>query len=217
MRPISRAPAAVLAGATLALFLAGCASTPPVATGMAATPMGTVSTFHRKSSGSLGQYDGKVVWTYAPSTWQGRPVQSFASPQAGANLHDPATRGVVAVLGPGGAPQVAFDPPIDYAWPLEVGKRWTSAHTMTMYPSGRTVPLRLDYQVESWGDVTVAAGTFKAYKLRWTTNLGEVETRWIAPDQGLSTVKRHVERLPSHPQGPGVLDAELLSHVLPAR
>jgi hypothetical protein len=184
---------------------------------MAAPPAGTVMTYHRKSSGSLGQFDGPVVWTFGPTTWQGRPVLSMASPQAGANLHDPATLGLVAVLGRNGAPQQSYDPPIDYQWPLQVGKTWSSNHVVTMQASGARVPVRIDYQVESWGEVTVPAGTFAAYKLRWTTSLGETETRWVAPAQAIATVKRHVERPASHPQGAGVLDAELLSFVPPGR
>ena len=35
--------------------------------------------------------------------------------------------------------------------------------------------------------------------------------------EGIATIKRHVERPSTHPQGAGVLDAELLSVVLPAR
>ena len=69
----------------------------------------------------------------------------------------------------------------------------------------------------SWGDVTVPAGTFKAFKLHWTNNLGETEVRWVSPADGIPTVKRRVERPASHPQGAGVLEADLLSRVLPAR
>lgn len=214
--PLSTRALALTAMAA-ALLMQGCATTPPTADGIADSPMGTVSTFHRKSSGSLGNFDGQVVWTQRPGTWQGRPVVVVAAPQAGANLHDPGKHGLVAVLGSSGAPQMAFDPPIDYQWPLQVGKTWSSQHMVTLYPSGTTVPMRFDYQVESWGDVTVPAGTFKAFKLRWTSSSGETEVRWVGPADGLPTIKRHVERPPSHPQGAGVLDAELLSRVLPAR
>lgn len=199
------------------LLMAGCATAPPMAAGMAPSPMGTVSTFHRKSSGSLGNFDGQVVWTQQPSTWQGQAVVSVAAPQAGANLHDPSTLGLVAVLTPAGTPQMAFTPPIDYQWPLVVGKAWSSNHVMTLYPSGTKVPLRIDYQVESYGDVTVPAGTFKAFQLRWTSSMGETEVRWVSPAEGIPTLKRHVERPASHPQGVGVLDAELLARVLPPR
>lgn len=210
--------ATLMVSAAAALLLgAGCASTPPTAEKMATAPMGTVTTYHRKSSGSLGTFDGQVVWTHAPATWQGKPVIAFGAPQAGVALHEPATFGMLASLNPAGQPLMSFDPPIDYPWPLQVGKTWTANHTVTLYPSGRTVPTKIEGKVESWGDVTVPAGTFKAFKLVWTMNGNEFETRWINPAEGLATIKRHVERPATHPQGAGVLDAELLSRVLPAK
>jgi hypothetical protein len=216
----SRLPlrASLLLSFLVASFVgAGCATKPPTAEKMMIVPLGTVTTYHRKSSGSLGTYDGPVVWSHTASTWQGRPVMAIGAPQAGTSLHDMEGFGIVALLSPDGQPQASFSPPIDYQWPLVVGKTWTSNHTVTMLPSGRTVPRRIDWKVESWGDVTVPAGSFKAYKLVWTNDLGEVETRWVNPAEGLFTIKRHVERPASHPQGAGVLDAEMLSRTLPAR
>jgi hypothetical protein len=196
---------------------AGCATRPPVAEKMMTQPLGTVTTYHRKSSGSLGNYDGEVVWTHAASTWQGKPVVAFGAPQAAIALHDPTTMAMLATLNPAGQPIASYSPPIDYQWPLEVGKAWASNHTVTQFPSGRTVPLTINWKVESWGDVAVPAGTFKAYKLFWTNDLGEAETRWVSPSEGIATVKRHVERPATHPQGAGVLDAELLSRTLPTK
>jgi hypothetical protein len=212
----TRAGAWMLAFAPL-LLAAGCASTPPTPEKMEISPTGTVTTYHRKSSGSLGSFDGQVVWTHATSTWNGKPVIAFGAPQAGVSLHDPVTFGMLANLGTSGQPVMSFDPPIDYPWPLQVGRTWTAQHTVTLYPSGRTVPMSIQGKVESWGDVTVPAGTFKAFKLVWTMNQSEVETRWVNPAEGLATIKRHVERSAAHPQGAGVLDAELISRVLPAR
>jgi len=212
----TRAGASTLALAAL-LLASGCASTPPTPEKMQISPTGTVTTYYRKSSGSLGSFDGQVVWTHATSTWNGKPVIAFGAPQAGVSLHDPVTFGMLANLGTTGQAVMSFDPPIDYPWPLQVGKTWTAQHTVTLYPSGRTVPMTIEGKVESWGDVTVPAGTFKAFKLVWTMNQSEVETRWVNPAEGLATVKRHVERSAAHPQGAGVLDAELISRVLPAR
>ena len=205
-----------LAGSTL-LIVSGCATPPPAADRMVISPMGTVLTYHRKSSGSLGTYDGQVVWTHAPATWQGQPVIAFGAPQAGVALHDPASFATRAMLSADGKPVMAFDPPIDYAWPLTVGQTWSTQYAVTLYPSGAKVPMKRDFKVEGFEDVTVPAGTFKAWKLSWKDSTGETETRWISPAQGIATVKRHVERPATHAQGPGVLDAELLSRVLPPR
>jgi hypothetical protein len=205
-----------LTGFTL-LTVSGCAAPPPVAERMVMSPMGTVLTYHRKSSGSLGTYDGKVVWTHAPATWQGKQMISVGAPQAGVALHDPVSFGLAVMLTPDSKPFMAFDPPMDYAWPLKVGQTWSTQYAVTLYPSGAKVPMTRDFKVEAFEDVTVPAGTFKAWKLSWKDSTGETETRWISPAQGVATVKRHVERPVTHAQGPGVLDAELLSRVLPAQ
>ncbi|MDP1901038.1 MAG: hypothetical protein Q8K96_11360 [Rubrivivax sp.] len=199
------------------LFTAGCATPPPTVEKIASVPMGTVTTYHRKSSGSLGTFDGKVVWTHAPGSWQGKPVVAWGAPQAGVALHEPVNFGVVATLQPSGQPSMSYDPPFNFPWPLEVGKRWTTDHKVTRFPAGDSMILKVTGRVESLEEITVPAGTFKAYKLMWANSLGESETRWISPGDGIATVKRHVERRATHPLGAGVLDAELLSRVLPAK
>lgn len=201
----------------LAALLGACATRPPAAQRMDMPPMGTVTTYHRISSGSFGTYDGQVVWTHAPATWQGKPAIAFGAPQAGVALHDPVTFAQVAALMPNGQPYVSYDPPVDYAWPLTVGKTWRSVHNVTVYATGQKTPVTMDFKVAAFEKVAVPAGSFDAYRIEWVTSQGESETRWVAPDQGIATLKRHVERMASHPQGPGVLDAELLSRRLPAR
>jgi hypothetical protein len=86
---------------------------------------------------------------------------------------------------------------------------------MTVHATGRAVPIEFDWNVEAWEEVKVPAGTFHAYRLSWTNSLGESETRWTAPAAGVDIVKRHAERSPAHPQGAGVLDAELLARRVP--
>ena len=211
--------AACASGSMTAALLptAGCATPPATAEKIAAVPMGTVTTYHRKSSGSLGDFDGKVVWTHAPATWQGEAVIAFGAPQAGISLHETVHFGMLATLDAEGRPQVSFDPPFNFPWPLEVGKTWRTAYRVTMHASGRSGTSTITGRVESLERVTVPAGTFEAYKVVWSNDLGESETRWISPDHGIATVKRHVERSASHPQGAGVLDAELLSRVVPTK
>lgn len=200
-----------------ALLASGCSTTPPVAEGFAAAPVGTVTTLHRRSSGSLGNSDGKVVWTLSNGTWQGKPVVISASPEVGGWVLDPKTYAYIASLDRAGKHVYSYDPPMGYQWPLEVGKTWTSKHVRTVQASGQSMPIEVSWKVESWGDVTVPAGTFKAYKVVATNNLGEVETIWSSPKDGVTIVKRSVVRPATHPQGAGGLDAELLSNVLPAK
>lgn len=175
---------------------------------------GSVSIFHRRSSGSLGDYDGRVSWKVHDGRWHGRRVEAHVSPQMGGQVVEPETQGLIALLDRFGEVQFAFDPPLSYPWPLEVGKRWQSDYSVTDVGSGQRIPVSVQGRIESWGDVTVPAGTFKAFKLVWADSLGEVESRWVETEQGIGTLKRMVMRLPSHPAGPGHLEAQLLSRNL---
>lgn len=204
-----------LLGAAAWLAVPGCGHAPPRAEQMADVPPGTVNTYHRKSSGSLGAFDGPVPWTVSRSTWLGQPVWAYSSP-AGASLHLPGTFGLVAHLGPQGQPLMSYDPPIALPWPLEVGKAWETTHRVTLHRDGSIRSVSIRGRVEAFETVQVPAGSWQAFKVSWTDSLGEVETRWVAPADGLSPVKRHVERPTSHPQGAGVLDAALISSVRPA-
>lgn len=86
----------------------------------------------------------QVRWCRDPTPWNGQPVVAFGAPQAGVSLHDPVTFGTLAQLAPSGQPVMPFEPPIDYPWPLQVGKTWSAHHTVTLYPSGNKVPLKVD-------------------------------------------------------------------------
>ncbi|NTV87840.1 MAG: hypothetical protein HGA21_13995 [Burkholderiaceae bacterium] len=209
-------PATFAATALAASLLAVPSLAQPVADSPAATPAGTVMTFHRKSSGSLGTFDGPVVWTISHGTWEGRPaVMQMA--RLGGSAFDPKTHANMATLDAEGKATMVFDPPVGYQWPLQVGKTWTSKHTATTPATGRSVPLEVNWKVEAWEDVTVPAGTFKTYKVVTTNNFGEVETRWTAPGTGIVLAKRLVTRPATHPQGAGELEAVLLSQVPPAK
>lgn len=200
--------------AAAALLASGCASAPPLGE-FQFQPDGTVIQFHRVSSGSYGKADGPVVWTQSRDTWQGKPVVKAASNNAGINLVDPSTHGLIATLNNAGQPMFSFEPPLAYAWPLEVGKAWTSQHTMTVHAAKRQVPMTVSYRVEALEDVTVPAGTFKTFRVVTTDNFGEVQRVWTAPYLGLGTVKRILDRSASHPNGAGHLEGVLTSRTLP--
>ena len=209
-------PFAFAATTLVATLWAGTGFAQPVAESPAAIPAGTVMTFHRKSSGSLGTFDGPVVWTISHGTWEGRPAVIQMARLGGAAF-DPKTHANMANLDPEGKATMVFDPPVGYQWPLQVGKTWTSKHTVTTPATGRSVPLEVNWKVEAWEDVTVPAGTYKAYKVVTTNNFGEVETRWTAPSVGIVLAKRLVTRPATHPQGVGELEAVLLSQTPPAK
>jgi hypothetical protein len=198
-----------LAAGLTALLAAGCATPPPGA--YVPLPEGTVSVYHRTSTGSYGHADGPVSWSHQRGTWQGRPVLMAVSPQAGTNVTDPDTHQLVAVLNGAGQPVNSFSPPMGPRYPLEVGQAWTATSQLTLHSRNTTVPYEVKYRVEAYEPVTVPAGTFMAYRLRYTDNFGESFTVWTAPAQGIATVKRVLDRPATHPQGAGHLEGVLTS------
>ena len=200
----------VLATGAMAL-LAGCATPMADPGAMVSAPDGTVTTFHRKSSGSYGNFDGQVVWAQRAVQWQGRSVVSVGSPEAGSTYYDATTHGVLAAFNAAGQQTYAYTPPVGFAFPLAVGKAWTGDHKMTVVARNTVVPMKVDYKVQAYESVTVPAGTFMAFKTVYTDSFGETTQQWSVPSQGIATLKRISERSASHPLGAGQLQAELLS------
>ena len=199
-----------LAAGVLALA-AGCATQQADPGAMVSAPEGTVTTFHRKSSGSYGNFDGQVVWNQRAVQWQGRSVVSVGSPQAGSTYYDPTTHGMLAAFNAAGQQTYAYDPPVGFAFPLAVGKAWSGEHKMTAVARNTVVPLKVNYKVEAYESVTVPAGSFMAYKVVFTDSFGETTQQWVVPSQGIATAKRISTRPASHPLGAGQLQAELLA------
>jgi hypothetical protein len=181
-----------------------------------AVPAGTVTTYQRQSMGSYGSYDGAVRWTHGQRDWNGRAVTSATSERHGIQLMDPKTHGFIAQLTATGDPAYAFNPEIRWEWPLAVGKTWTSVHEMTQYLPPRSVSVTYTFQVEAHEDVTVPAGTFKAYRLTSRNSFGEVEQIWTVPSLGISTLKVIRDRPTTHPLGAGHLEGVLTSRTAPA-
>ena len=111
----------------------------------------------------------------------------------------------------GDKPIVTWDPPLNWVWPLEVGKSWTREQRVTFHAAKRTVPYAMTQKVEAYEDVTVPAGTFKAFKVSTVTSLGDENLVWFSPELGVF-VKQSAKRTAKHPQGPGTRSLELLSY-----
>lgn len=209
--------ATLLAGTATAVILAGCVTPPPAAERFAGTPVGSTATFNRVSSGSYGQGSDKVVWTYGETQWNGLRLLDARNSVGGGTYHDPSTFGIVANLNAAGRPTMSYEPPIALDWPLRVGKTWTSRHTVTLHPSGQTVPYTSEWRVEAAETVKVPAGSFDTLRVVRVGSDGETETRWVSQVNGAPLIKRLLERSANHRQGAGRSESELVSYQVPAR
>ena len=114
-----------------------------------------------------------------------------------------------------------------FLWPLWVGKSWDTRYAFTDFVYGRVWPAARGFgRVAALEDVTVPAGTFRAYRIDYRGGVGTQtpanfrgssdlgietrETHWYAPDARL-IVKSVVERSGSHFRGAGRTVTELAS------
>jgi hypothetical protein len=182
-----------------AALVAGCASAPPKAERYVAPPVGATWKVQVSSSGSYGN-SSKVEQQVSMRdvVVEGKPYHRFDS-AGNATLQNDSV-GLFMVLGPGDRPLMRYDPPLGYEFPLEVGKTWTQDIALTV--GGTTkVPMKAQWKVEAHEDVTVPAGTFKAWRLSFTDNFGFKQTTWSMPETAGVYAKRVNERPATHPQG----------------
>lgn len=197
-------------GLAVVVLTGGCAMMEPKAERYVAPPLRSTWTVAQRNTGSLGSGDVQVQITRGEQTWQGKPVVTFASSQA-TILANPDTGKWIAFLGPDGKPVVSFDPPTGFDFPLAVGKTSTNHIQMTMHAANRTIPYDVTCKVESYGDVTVPVGTFKAFKVGCSSALPTDEIYWFSPEMGL-LVKSSVTRAANYPfGGAGTREGELVS------
>ncbi|HET9734710.1 MAG TPA: hypothetical protein VFP62_05515 [Burkholderiales bacterium] len=198
----------IAVGAALTLLASGCGLMAPKAERYVAPPLGTTWTTSRSDTGSYGSGSGKVAGKRGERTWQGAKMITFEAADgtvvasAEGNWH-----GVYK----GDSPMVTWDPPLGWPWPIEVGKTWTRDQLVTFHAAKRTVPYKLTQKVEAYEDVTVPAGTFKAFKVSTKTSLGDDNLVWFSPDLGIF-VKQSLKRAAMHAQGAGTREIELVSY-----
>ena len=132
--------------------------------------------------------------------YQGKPVHRVV---AGTDtyLYDIATSNMVATLRLG--KEVSSTTPDDgtFSWPLYVGKTWTARFTFNNRVQGMTVgPLNVESRAAAYEDVTVPAGTWKAFKVESEAASSAFFTIWYAPEIKL-IVKRISETTIGNPLG----------------
>lgn len=177
-----------------------------------APPVGATWTISQKNTGSYGK-DVQLRVTREEGSWQGRPAIAFANSAGATTMAVPDTGRWLAIVGPGGKPLTSWAPALGWEYPLAVGKSWTTPYRMTVHATNTTIPYDLSCKVEGFEDVTVPAGSFKAYKIRCTTTIGTDETYWTSPELGVF-VKASIRRSANSPFGPGTQESELVSQTI---
>jgi hypothetical protein len=199
---------AAAAGLAVAMLMGGCGLVEPKTERYVAPPLGTTWVTARQDTGSYGPGSGKVDGKRGERMYQGTQAITFEAAD-GTVVASP--EGTWFGVFMGDAPVMTWDPPLHWQWPLEVGKVWTREQRVTFHAAKRTVPYTLTQKVEAYEDVTVPAGTFKAFKVSTKTSLGDENLVWFSPEHGIF-VKQSLRRTANHAQGAGTREIELLSY-----
>ena len=202
------------AGALAATMLAcGCAVAPH-ADHFSVPAAGTTLIYKQRNSGSFGAGDATTVMKVGETTWQGRRAVTYAREKSTTDVQDMATHKMLATLGPDGKTAMTYDPPFGYELPFMVGKSWIGKTSVNVAATGKVMVVETRSTIEAYEDVTVPAGTFKAWRIRMVNVNGEEQVIWTSTADG-HAVKRSFVRPASHPEGAGTREVELVSRTLP--
>ena len=133
------------------------------------------------------------------------------------NLYDVATSNMMATLRFGKEATSITPHDGTFSWPLFVGKTWTATYTFNNRVQGMTIgPMHVEYRVTAYEDVSVPAGSWKAFKIESETASNAFSTIWYAPDAKL-IVKRINETTIGHPMGRTKWVYEIISYTPPEK
>ncbi len=198
------------------LALAGSVLTASPATAQTLVPMEFPPTGSRWITRSLDQAGGSHLTTYTvlePGSFQGRPGFRV-SDDVGVQFFERAGRNWFATVVREKERSGATPHHGTFAWPLEVGKSWSSVYQYRdNLRNFRFNRIEAAWRVAAEEDVTVPAGTFKALRLDGSNN-SNAWTTWYAPAVRL-VVKEIHERKANHPSGPGRTVTEVVRYAAP--
>jgi hypothetical protein len=103
-------------------------------------------------------------------------------------VFDPATRNQVATLRNGMEESTWSPDGGQFSWPLFVGKTWSPEYTeIESVAQRRFTNVRPQRRVEAFEDVTVPAGTFKAFRIQTLPGVSYFNsiTNWYSPEVGI--------------------------------
>jgi len=194
----------------VALVAAGCGLMAPKAEQYVAPADGTTWVQMRRDTGSYGSGSSQVQFTFlGRRVWQGREMFAFES-EGVTTVMLPGIASFAAML-KGGNPMISWDPPVGWEWPLEVGKSWTKKTVLTIHAAKRSTPYEYTQTVEAHEEVTVPAGTLKAFRIKTVDTLGNENLQWFSPELSVFA-KQSLRRTAKHAQGAGTREVELVSH-----
>lgn len=196
------------AGLALAMVSGGCAMMAPKVERFVAAPLGSSWVTTQRNSGSYGSKELQIQTRRGERIWQGQQVLAYENPQF-AILSEPNGNWIGVVSGD--KPIMTWDPPLYWEYPLEVGKTWTHNTRVTNYAKRQTTPFQYTQKVEAYEDVTVPAGTFKAFKISTSDTLGNENVQWFSP-QLRTFVKQAMTRTAKHAAGAGKQESEIVSY-----
>ena len=201
----------IAVGLGLALLTSGCGLMAPRTERYVAPAVGTTYENMRRDTGSYGSSTVQIPGKYmGEQMWRGQKVHTFQTPEA--TLYATAgERFAFIAQVRGETPILTWNPPVAWELPLEVGKKWTRKYSLTVHAAKRTIDVEDAQVVEAYEDVTVPAGTFKAWRVRSTDNLGNENLQWYAPDLGIF-MKQSLRRTGRHAAGPGTREIELVAY-----
>ncbi len=154
---------------------------------------------------TANQLDGSTTeqtWTVVEVSYENRAVVGFSDGTI-TSVHNKTNRNWIANLSYGREETSASPDDGTFSWPLEVGKSWTASYIYRDHVQGKVFnPVTATWKVTAYEDVTVPAGTFKAFRLESFPgrNMGTTFTLWWAPEVKL-IVKRVTERTRSYRGG----------------
>jgi len=193
--------------ASAALIVAACAAFTPKLDHYTPPPLGSSYVQTEHLTGSYGSGNVTNTIRRGERVWHGEKLIAYEGRSA-AVLTRPDGSWVAIVRG--NRPILSWNPPVNWEYPLEVGKTWTRTASVTIHAAKRTVPYSATVKVEAYESVTVPAGTFKAFKVHQTDTFGNDNTDWLSPRLGIF-IKRHLVRTARSAQGPGTRDVEVVS------
>lgn len=176
------------------------------------TPIGSTWTYAQHNTGSfaaqVGAGDVHLQNKLVKRVWEGKEVNAYMSSQG--SLFTTENGDWLAIVGPDDKVFVRYDPPLNWPFPLVVGKTTFGTNFTYVDAAGKSATGKVSCSVNAYEDVKVPAGTFKAYKVVCTYPSGSTDIDWLSPKLSLF-VKQSINRTAGNAFGVGTQEIELVS------